>query len=289
MVESRAKILLVDLPSVSPNELNLGLASIAAVMRARGHEVRVLDLNNLNVPGGRARRLRQALEWAPDALGVSLFPACRVTYDGARDLLRAVRAARGDRTLRVAGGVGISVAPADGARAVAGLADICVSGEGEVTFAEIVEKRLAGAPLTGIAGTVRFEGAEPVQEPARKFIADLDTLPLPAYEFFDSVGGTLSEYPMMTSRGCPFNCIFCLNKTLTRRTFRPRSHGNVVDEIASAKDGSSSTHCTSGTTISLIRERAENIFSLMMSATRACAFLPDGIARIRWRRSWRGC
>ena len=182
MVESRAKILLVDLPSVSPNELNLGLASIAAVMRARGHEVRVLDLNNLNVPGGRARRLRQALEWAPDALGVSLFPACRVTYDGARDLLRAVRAARGDRTLRVAGGVGISVAPADGARAVAGLADICVSGEGEATFAEIVEKRLAGAPLTGIAGTVRFEGAEPVQEPAREFIADLDTLPLPAYE-----------------------------------------------------------------------------------------------------------
>ncbi len=62
MAESRAKILLVDLPSVSPNELNLGLASIAAVMRARGHEVRVLDLNNLNVPGGRARRLRQALE-----------------------------------------------------------------------------------------------------------------------------------------------------------------------------------------------------------------------------------
>ncbi len=279
MVESRAKILLVDLPSVSPNELNLGLASIAAVMRARGHEVRVLDLNNLNVPGGRARRLRQALEWAPDALGVSLFPACRVTYDGARDLLRAVRAARGDRTLRVAGGVGISVAPADGARAVAGLADICVSGEGEATFAEIVEKRLAGAPLTGIAGTVRFEGAEPVQEPAREFIADLDTLPLPAYELFDSVGGTLAEYPMMTSRGCPFNCIFCLNKTLTRRTFRPRSAENVVDEIAWAKERFKfdalyiwDDH------FSLIRERAEKICRLMIERNPGLRYyLPDGI------------
>ena len=57
MAESAAKILLVDPPSVSPNELNLGLASIAGVLRARGHAVRVLDLNNLNVPGGRARRL----------------------------------------------------------------------------------------------------------------------------------------------------------------------------------------------------------------------------------------
>ena len=85
LAESRAKILLADPPSVSPNELNLGLAGIAAVLRARGHAVPVLDLNNLNVPGGRARRLRQALEWEPDIVGVSLFPACRFTYDGARD------------------------------------------------------------------------------------------------------------------------------------------------------------------------------------------------------------
>jgi len=279
MAESRAKILLVDLPSVSPNELNLGLASIAAVMRARGHEVRVLDLNNLKVPGGRAQRLREALAWAPDALGVSLFPACRATYDGARELLGEARAARGDRTLLIAGGVGISVAPIEGARAVAGLADLCVFGEGETTLAEIVERRLAGGPLTGIAGTVRFDRAEPVRESPREFIKDLDTLPLPAYELFDSVGPTIAEYPMMTSRGCPFNCIFCLNKTLTLRTFRHRSPENVVAEIEYAKERFKfdalyiwDDH------FSLIRERAEKICRMLIEKKLNIRYyLPDGI------------
>ncbi len=36
-------------------------------------------------------RLREALEWGPDILGVSLFPACRVTEKGAADLLRAIQ------------------------------------------------------------------------------------------------------------------------------------------------------------------------------------------------------
>jgi len=279
MADSRAKILLVDPPSVSPNELNLGLAGIAAVMRVRGHAVRVLDLNNLNVPGGRARRLRQALEWEPDVVGVSLFPACRFTYAGARELLRAARAARGDRALLVAGGVGISVAPIEGARALEGTADICVFGEGELTFAEIVEKRLAGGPLTDIEGTVRFDGGEPVQEFPREFIADLDTLPPPAYELFDSVGDVLPEYPMMTSRGCPFNCIFCLNKTLTRRTFRPRSPENVVAEIARAKER---FHFDAlyiwDDHFSLIRERAEKICRLLIEKDlRIRYYLPDGI------------
>ena len=106
MSEKHGRVLLVDLPSVSPNELNIGLASIAAVLRAAGHEVRVLDLNNLNVPGNRKSRLKDALAWNPDVLGVSLFPACQVVYDAAEDLLRRVRATLGNRALLVAGGVG---------------------------------------------------------------------------------------------------------------------------------------------------------------------------------------
>ena len=57
MSDKQGRVLLVDLPSVSPNELSIGLASIAAVVRAAGHEVRVLDLNNLNVPGSRKTRI----------------------------------------------------------------------------------------------------------------------------------------------------------------------------------------------------------------------------------------
>ncbi len=279
MSESRGRILLVDLPSVSPNELNLGLASMAAVLRREGHEVRVLDLNNLNVPGHPRRRLREALAWGPDVLGVSIFPACEVTYDGARRLLRAVRAERGRRTLLVVGGVGITIGATEAARRFSGLADLCVSGEGEITFSEVVEKHLGGGPLRDIPGTVRFDGAEPVEEPWRDFIRDLDALPFGAYDLFDSVGKTMPQYPMMTSRGCPFNCIFCLNKTLTRRTFRPRSAENVVEEIVWARDRFRfgelyiwDDH------FSLIRERAEKVCRLLIEkGLNLRYYLPDGI------------
>jgi radical SAM superfamily enzyme YgiQ (UPF0313 family) len=279
MPDSRGRILLVDLPSVSPNELNLGLAGLASVMRGDGHEVRVLDLNNLRVPGSRSSRLAAALEWKPDVVGVSLFPACRVTEQGAKELLSTTRHALGERALLIAGGVGITVTPEESARPLAGLADLCVYGEGEVTFSEIVRRRLGGGSLEGIAGTVRYDAGKPVVEPFREFIKDLDTLPCPAYDAFDSVGERMIEYPMMTSRGCPFNCIFCLNKTLTRRTFRPRSAENVVAEIEMARDRYRfdalyiwDDH------FSLIRERAETICRLMIERNlNVRYFLPDGI------------
>ena len=279
MSDGAGKVLLVDLPSVSPNEINLGIASIAAVLREAGHDVRVLDLNNQHVPGSRESRLGAAMEWGPDILGISLFPACHITDEGAKELLATVKEARGEKTLRVIGGVGVSITPAEAARKFSGLADLCVYGEGEVTFAEVVQKHLAGEPLVGIQGTVRYENGEPVMEAARPFITDLDALPFPAYDLFDSIGDTIAEYPMMTSRGCPFNCIFCLNKTLTLRTFRPRSAENVVKEIEWAKEKYKfdalyiwDDH------FSLIRERAEQICRMLIEKKlNITYYLPDGI------------
>lgn len=279
MSESRGRVLLVDLPSVSPNELNLGLAGLASVMRRDGHEARVLDLNNQRVPGSRDARLAQALEWKPDVVGISLFPACRITEDAAREVFQRARQTLGDSALYVAGGVGITVTPAESARTLAGFADLCIYGEGEVTFSEVVRRRLGGEALTGIPGTIHYDSGEPVVEPFRDFIKDLDTLPFPAYDAFDSVGERMPEYPMMTSRGCPFSCIFCLNKTLTKKTFRPRSAENVVAEIEMAKDRYRfdalyiwDDH------FSLIRERAEKVCRLLIERKMNIRyFLPDGI------------
>jgi len=279
MSERTAKILLIDLPSVSPNEINVGLASIAGVLRESGHDVRVLDLNNMHVPGTKISRLHAALEWQPEIMGVSLFPACDVTLDGAKWLLGEVKNICGDKTLCVAGGVGVSLTPSETATKLIDLADICIYGEGEVTFTEVVQKHLAGEALVGIAGTVRYDGDQVVEEERRELIKDLDSLPFPAYDLFDSMGETIPEYPMMTSRGCPFNCIFCLNKTLTRRTFRPRSAENVVKEIIYAKERYKfdalyiwDDH------FSLIRERAEKICRMLIDQkVNITYYLPDGI------------
>jgi radical SAM superfamily enzyme YgiQ (UPF0313 family) len=273
------RALLIDCPSVSPNELNLGLASMAAVLRHRGHEVRVLDLNSLRVPGSAQRRLREALAWRPRLVGVSVFPACTEVYAHARRILSAARTELGAEALRVVGGVGISIAPVEASRRFAGLADLTVYGEGEATLAEIADRLAGGGSLADVPGTVRMDGDAVAVAPERPFLKDLDSLPFPAYDAFDSIGETMAEYPIMTSRGCPFHCVFCLNQVLTKRTFRYRSARNVVDEIcAGVERYRPQAVYIWDDHFSLIRERAEEVCRLLIRERPGLTYyLPDGI------------
>ena len=279
MTGKRLRILLIDVPSVSPNVLNIGLASVGTVLQADGHEVRGLDLNNINVPGSRERRLAAALEREPDVVAISVFPACTYTFKQTEILLAAVRGRLSGSPLYVLGGIGITVGMSDVARRFAGLADLLVYGEGETTMREVAARYAAGEDLRGIAGTMHFDDGEPTVNEARPMVADLDTIPLPDYDIFDSVAEVRTEYPIMTSRGCPFNCIFCLNKTLTQRRFRARSARNVVDEVKQAIE----KHRFDALYIwddhfSLQRERAEDICRLFIEECPGLTYyLPDGI------------
>lgn len=66
-------------------------------------------------------------------------------------------------------------------------------------------------------------------------IEDLDSLPFPAYEQFDSVSEHISNYPLVTSRGCPFNCTFCCVKKVIGRKWIARSISNIIEELAYVK------------------------------------------------------
>ena len=274
-----ARVLLIDVESVSNNVINIGLASIAARLISLGHAVRVLDLNNINVPGRRSARLHSALDWRPEVVGVSVFPACEYTYRHAENTLRQARAELGGKSLYVLGGIGVTAQPVEAAKRFNGLADVLVYGEGEITAGEVVAARTGGSKLEGIPGTIHYSKGEPVVDEARPFIKDLDSLPFSNFEVFDSVAEVRREYPMMTSRGCPFNCIFCLNKTLSQRTFRWRSARNVVDEIkqAKARYGFAELYIWDDH-FSLRRERAEEICRLLIGEkVDVKYFLPDGI------------
>ena len=279
MNESSTRVLLIDVESVSNNVINIGLASLGAYLISRGHQARVLDLNNINVPGRRSKRLREALKWRPDVVAVSVFPACSYTYHHTERTLRRARAVLGNNCLYVIGGVGVTVQPESVARRFAGLADVLIRGEGEITLAEVVEAHAGGGRFDGIEGAIHYDGREPIINPFRPFIKDLDSLPFPNYDIFDSVDEVRKEYPIMTSRGCPFNCIFCLNKTLSMRTFRWRSARNVVDEIKLGKEKYDyealyiwDDH------FSLRQDRAEEVCRLLIEEKVGVKYyLPDGI------------
>lgn len=63
-------------------------------------------------------------------------------------------------------------------------------------------------------------------------IEDIDHLPFPAYEKFDSVSTHISNYPLVTSRGCPYSCTFCCVKKVIGRKWIARGIPNIIEELS---------------------------------------------------------
>ena len=121
-------------------------------------------------------------------------------------------------------------------------ADFVVIGEGEVTagkLADYLEGKGKGKIKT-IDGLAYRNKKSIIINPKKEYIANLDILPFPArdlvnwekyYSIDEAHGPTKKRWtPILSSRGCPFECTFCTSK-LWDRKYRARSAKNVVDEI----------------------------------------------------------
>jgi radical SAM superfamily enzyme YgiQ (UPF0313 family) len=104
---------------------------------------------------------------------------------------------------------------------------------------------------------------------AREWISDLDSLPIPAFNKVDMT--KYNSFPkrkrpissIMTSRGCPFSCIFCSHAM--GRKWRSRSPENVVREIKyQVKEFGVKEICIYDDNFSLNKRRAEMICDLLI-------------------------
>lgn len=93
-----------------------------------------------------------------------------------------------------------------------------VFGEGEETFHELVDTLLQGKEVGSIPGLAFRRGGEICVGPERPLMMDLDRIPSPYTDGFEELENRLTYYE--SSRGCPFNCQYCLSSTLKGvRTF----------------------------------------------------------------------
>ena len=124
--------------------------------------------------------------------------------------------------------------------------DFVVIGEPEETVLELAGVLEQGkkSELKKVKGIGFVENGETIITASRPFIQDLDSLPFPARhllpmkQFFEAakkipISGNLRKpsVRMLTSRGCPYGCIFCSNHIVMGRQWRARSAENVVAEI----------------------------------------------------------
>lgn len=203
----------------------IGLLYLASYLHEHSsHEVEILDasVDKLNIDRIQAYISR----CAPDVVGVYTS-----TYY-LKDSFAIVRAAKAaDSGVHVvAGGPHFYFYP-DFPRACPEL-DYVVHGEGEVAFAQLLDRLAAGQEEIDLPGVIR--AGSRATNPLR--IQDLDTLPIPdrrliEYERYSSV--LAKENPItsvMSSRGCPYNCDFC-GSIVGGHQVRFRSAESVVDEL----------------------------------------------------------
>lgn len=225
--------------------LPLGLAYIAAYLEENGYELKVLDTlalggieegeNCVRAGLGEGAIKKYIQDIKPNIVGISsMFTAYA---QDAHDVAKIVKDINTDIPV-VFGGAHAS-ANYDMVLKDENV-DIVVKGEGEVTFLEIVKELERGEELKNIPGTITRISGKLHINPPRPFIADLDSLPFPARHLLpmDIYLSKSSPYCMrnphalmITSRGCPKNCVFCSIHSIWGWKWRARSARNIVDEI----------------------------------------------------------
>jgi len=212
----------------------LGLMYIAAVLERAGHAVQCYDAD----PEYHDTIVNEIKDFKPDLIGLSFLT---VGYQRALHLNEKLRKELPNVTY-CGGGVHITVKPVETMEEF-GL-DFIVVGEGEDTIVEVCEKLSKNEGLAGVKGVMYRDNGKIVDNGRRDLIQDLDTIPFPARHLIDMkpylmppgiIRGyaTENQTTIVTSRGCPYRCIYCGSHNIFGRKTRRRSVKNVVDEIES--------------------------------------------------------
>ncbi len=203
----------------------IGLAYIGAYLREHGHRVRIIDAEVEKLG------LKQIAEKVKDACLVGITTTAPV-YNSALELANTIKRLN-SKTKVIFGGPQATFLDSESLERSA--ADAVVRGEGELTMQELASSVESGTSsgMEGIAGITYKDADSIVKNPDRKLIPDLDDIPFPARDLLpmeryipsDSTG-------VISSRGCPFRCIFCASSKLYNKKFRSRSAQNVFEEVA---------------------------------------------------------
>lgn len=118
--------------------------------------------------------------------------------------------------------------------------DYVLRGEAEGSIVDFIKALAEGRGFDKIPGLSYRVDGQVVHNKAPSLQTDLDSLPIPDFSVIsgiESKGRTrLDITPIMTSRGCPFDCSFCSVTSMFGRSFRCNSVKRVIEEINTHRD-----------------------------------------------------
>ncbi len=251
------KILLIAPPAFTfknARDINplppMGLGYLASTLEAIGIEVKILDclmngwkheeyVNESIVRVGSSDEdiQERIIDFNPDLIGINCqFSRQYKIYHHMFSLIKKIN----PMIIVVSGGPHASVCPEE----VLGddNCDYLLIGEGEESFCELIMALQKDAEITTIDGLGWKSNGTVNINPKINMIANLDSIPLPAYHLMDlekyfgldASHGTRHRTrfcPIITSRGCPAKCTFCSAHKVWGNKYRMRSVENVLEEM----------------------------------------------------------
>lgn len=225
-----------------------GLRSISTFLRGRGHRVSTFYLMHSYARPYPETVLEQLVSLLDDADLVGLSVMSNY-YMNAAQITGAIKN-RLDVPV-VWGGVHPTVEPGECLEHC----DLAVTGEGEHTILEILQKLEAGQPLRSVRGISYREKGKVIQNPFRPLLGESD-FPLIDNDYSSDFAlidrrdilpinnrilrrCLTRDYMTLTSFGCPFSCSYCINSRLNKMNpggVRFRKLGDVIEELVMARN-----------------------------------------------------
>lgn len=206
------------------------LLQIASILRVGGHDVSLIDANGENL---KYEELKHRM--ADINHDLLIFRFTPTTFDCDMHVTEISKEIRPKAKT-----VGICFTLKDLSRKVMGDApdlDIYVRHEYEEVVPSLIENIDS---LKGVEGISYRNNGEIVVNGGAKPIRDYDSLPLPAYDLLPSMDLYHVDVPhgkpftiLYSSKGCPFNCIYC---TVSGTKLRKKSADKIIDEIRHLKE-----------------------------------------------------
>jgi len=211
----------------------IGIMYLAGVLRKNGYNVEILDAEADSLTLDQT--VSSSLKHDPDLIGITCTTPL---IESATEISKKIKEQK-PGTVTVLGGPHITALPQETLEQPS--IDYIVCGEGELTLLELVQALERSKPVETIRGIGFKRGRESIINPPRQLIEDLNSLPFPARDlvpkerYVHMVFGPREPFTVIvSSRGCPFQCIFCASNITFGKRARFRTPTNVADEIEDA-------------------------------------------------------
>jgi len=213
-----------DLKEMIIHTLPFGIGALAAILERDGVPVRILNDGINEVTPSQIRQL------AGSETGRPVFGLTSLTLQAhrAKELRSMILEAVPDAAV-IVGGIHASAMPDEFLDA--GF-DLVFHGEADTVITDLVTRLSGREDISGIRGLIWKDSSGTVHKNPPAELIDLKDVPSFPYHLFEHEINHYDLGALLSSRGCPYQCIFCSQRSITGLRYRTRPVDQVLDELA---------------------------------------------------------